>query len=130
MLRILSFLGLFLVSFSVAHAAASGLIPCGNDVQEGIVQDQCTFNDLVTLAQNVINYLIFKIAAPLGAVMFAYAGYTYITNGGNESKIQEAHTIFLSVFWGLVVALAAWLLVNFVLEFFLGTGSSFNFLAV
>ena len=93
---------LFVLSASFAHAAASGLIPCGN----------------------------FKIAAPLGAVMFAYAGYTYITNGGNEGKITEAHTIFLAVFWGLVVALAAWLLVNFVLEFFLGSGSSFNFLAV
>jgi hypothetical protein len=128
--RILSLVGLFLLSATVVHAAASGLIPCGNTVSGGVVTDACTFNDLVTLAQNVINYLIFKIAAPLGAVMFAYAGYTYITNGGNESKIKEAHTIFLSVFWGLVVALAAWLLVNFVLEFFLGTGSSFNFLAV
>ncbi len=128
--RILSLVGLFLLSATVVHAAASGLIPCGNTVSGGVVTDACTFNDLVTLAQNVINYLIFKIAAPLGAVMFAYAGYTYITNGGNESKIAEAHTIFLAVFWGLVVALAAWLLVNFVLEFFLGTGSSFNFLGV
>ena len=121
---------LFVLSASFAHAAASGLIPCGNTVSGGVVTDPCTYNDLVTLAQNVINFLIFKIAAPLGAVMFAYAGYTYITNGGNEGKITEAHTMFLAVFWGLVVALAAWLLVNFVLEFFLGSGSSFNFLAV
>ena len=78
----------------------------------------------------MLNFLIFKIAAPLGAIMFAYAGFLYITNGGNESKIKQAHDVFLYVFIGLVVSLAAWLLMNFILEFFLGAGSSFNFLSV
>lgn len=117
-------------SFASAQKVSSGLIPCGNvEMNGGIAAGQeCDFNDLVQLAQNVINFLIFKIAAPLAAVMFAYAGITYLTNGGNESKIKQAHDIFWRVFIGLVVALAAWLVVNFVLEFFLGTGSVYNLL--
>lgn len=124
---------MFLLSLSFlvapfALASDSGLIPCGNNVENGKVTDPCGYDDLVGLAKNVINFLIFKIAAPLGAVMFAYAGFLYLTNGGNESKIKEAHGIFLYVFWGLVVALAAWLIVNFILTFFLGDTSEFNFL--
>ncbi len=121
----LIFLPVFLLPMVVD---ASSLIPCGNNVENGKVKDPCEYKHLVELAKNVINFLIFKIAAPLGAVMFAYAGFLYLTNGGNESKIKEAHGIFLYVFWGLVVALAAWLIVNFVLTFFLGGTSNFNFL--
>lgn len=127
---IIFFLSLGFVFAPLVFAEDSGLIPCGNDVKNGKVTDPCGYDDLVTLAKNVIDFLIFKIAAPLGAVMFAYAGFLYLTNGGNESKIKEAHTIFLYVFWGLVVALAAWLIVNFVLTFFLGESSTFNFLGV
>lgn len=115
----------------LAHAAgktSSGLIPCGNDVTAGRVTagQECTYDDLIKLAQTVINFLIFGLAAPLGAIMFAYAGYLYITNGGNESQIKQAHDVFLSVFWGLIVALAAWLLINFIFQFLVD--SNLNFL--
>ncbi len=113
---------------TVAHADTAGLIPCGNVQASGKVTDWCTYTDLIILAQTVIKFLIFDLAAPIAAIMFAYAGFTYVTNGGNESKIKQAHDIFLYVFWGLVVALAAWLMVNYILVFLLGSGSAFNFL--
>lgn len=121
---------LMLTPTAVIHAAVSGLVVCGNTVAAGVTTDACGWVDVVNQISVVINFLIFKIAAPLGAIMFAYAGFLYITNGGNESKIKQAHDMFLYVFIGLVVALAAWLTMNFVLEFFLGAGSSFNFLSV
>ena len=114
-------LGLFVASLFLlpvtASSQATGLIPCDTD---------CDYEDLVTLAQNVIEFLIFQIAAPLGTIMFAYAGFLYVTNGGNESRVQEAHQIFLYVFWGLVVCLTAWLLVNLIVSFLLD--GSYNFL--
>ena len=105
----------------VASAAWSGLIPCGNLVSSAsrTVTDPCTFDDLILLAQAVIKFLIFKIAAPLAAIMFAYAGFLWVTNGGNESQISKAKDIFWMVFWGLVVALAAWLTINMIINFFL-----------
>lgn len=115
--------------------AQSTIIPCGFDLNgDGVVKtmagfdEECDFNDLITLAQNVINFLIFGIASPLAAIMFAYAGFLYVTNRGNEGQVKQAHDIFLYVFWGLVVALGAWVFVNFILEFLLGAGSSYNFL--
>jgi hypothetical protein len=80
------------------------------------------------LAQIVINFLIFKIAAPIAAVMFAYAGFLWLTNAGNESKITQAREVFWMVFWGLVIALAAWLTVNMIVTFFVGEDSSVNYL--
>lgn len=109
-----------LVLFPALALAQTGLIPCsGTD---------CDFDDLVTLVKNVINFLLFKIAAPLAAVMFAYAGFLYLSNRGNEGQVKQAHEIFWYVFWGLVVALGAWILINFILTFFLGAASPFNFL--
>ena len=107
---------------------AQGLVPCGNDKTNNTVNNPCTFNDLVTLAQTVINFLIFKIAAPLAAVMFIWAGFLYLTAAGNEGQVKKAHELFWAVFIGIVIALAAWLLVNAVLTFFLGEDSIFNFL--
>jgi hypothetical protein len=118
------FSGLLLISTvlpSVVYAApGTGLIPCGNSTQAA-----CTFNDLIILAQNVIEFLIFKIAAPIAAVMFVYAGFLWVTNGGNESQITQAKGIFWAVFWGFVVALAAWLTINMIVNFFLDPSYSY-----
>lgn len=143
---ILACIMLFVPSVSFAAAPPPGtLIPCGYDLNsDGKVLDtppitsgtwavgnheECYFEDVITLAQTVVNFLIFSIASPLAAVMFAYAGFLYLTNRGNESQVKQAHDIFLYVFWGLVVALGAWIFVNFILEFFLLSGSGFNYLS-
>lgn len=111
-------------------ATPSGLVVCGNvSGATGVpTSEQCTFPLLMQQVRVVIDFLIFKIAAPLAAVMFVYAGFVYVTNQGNESKIQQAHDIFFNVFIGLVIALGAWLVINMILSFFLGDGSVFNFL--
>ena len=113
-------------NFAVAKTS-SGLIPCGNDESNGkvVAGQECTYADLLDLARIVINFLIFGLAAPLGAIMFAYAGYLYITNAGNESQIKQAHDTFLYVFWGLVIALAAWLVVNFIFKALVDPNFSF-----
>lgn len=119
----------FMVLPALAFAQApssppsSTIIPCGFDGPDADrtvgPSEACNFNHLIILAQNVINFLIFKIAAPLAAIMFAYAGFLYVTNRGNEGQIKQAHDIFLYVFWGFVVCLAAWLIIYFITSFFL-----------
>ena len=117
------------------------LIPCGFDLDsDNIVKDpdgyvwvvgtheECYFNDVILIAQSVIEFLIFKIAIPIAAIMFAYAGFLYVTNRGNESQVTRAHDVFLNVLIGIVIALAAWIVVKFIVTFFLGTGSVFNLL--
>jgi len=88
----------------------------------------CTFDDLIILAQNVINFLIYAIAAPICAIMFVYAGWLYLSAGDNSGQINQAHAIFWNVLWGFIVILAAWLIVKFVVDFLVGTDPLMNML--
>ena len=94
---------------------AAGLVPCdgvaGLD-KKGVV---CNFCSLMQLAQNIVNYIII-LSASIGAIMFAYAGVLYVTNGGDTTKVTKAHGIFTSVFYGIVIILVAWLLVDVLIK--------------
>lgn len=104
----------------------SGLVPCGWQNADMAAED-CTFEDFIVLAKNLMNFLLFTIAVPVAAISFAWAGWLYLSAAGNESKVQEAHRIFGYVVLGLSVALAAWLIVN-ALVVGLGVGAKYNFL--
>ena len=82
------------------------LVPCNGP--------DCGFDDLILLAQRIINFLIFSVAAPLAAISFAVAGFLYMTAKGNEAQHSKAKSIFVYVFIGFVIALSAWLIVNFI----------------
>ncbi|MEK7098780.1 MAG: hypothetical protein AAB908_02665 [Patescibacteria group bacterium] len=86
------------------------IVPC-----KGV---DCTVCDLATLAQNVINTGIF-IFIFLAALLFAYAGFLYLTNEALD-KQSEARKIFGNVAIGLVVLLAAWLVVDTLMKSVLG----------
>lgn len=78
------------------------LIVCGGP--------DCDFNDLITLAQNLITDLII-ISTFLAAIAFAYAGFLLLTSGGNEGRRKDAKTVFIKVLIGYLWILGAWLLV-------------------
>jgi hypothetical protein len=103
-LPIISVLLLFL--FNISTANASGLIPCG-----GTGEPECDLNQFIILIQNIIDFVI-KIAIPAAAILFAYAGFLYLTASGKKGQIEDAHKIFTSVLWGFIIILSAWLIVN------------------
>ncbi len=112
---------LFLLIVSSPYLVfAAGLVPDCN------AETGCGFNDLITLVKNIIKWII-VIAPMLAALTFSYAGFLYITSGGNESKNKEAHEIFIATAWGLIIILAAWLIVNAILSGLNVTGD-FNLL--
>ena len=74
------------------------------------VTDECTFDDLITLAQAVITDLIL-ISTLLAVIAFAYTGFLLLTSGGNESAKTRAKEVFRKVFIGYMWILGAWLLV-------------------
>jgi hypothetical protein len=84
-----------------------GLVPCG---------DNCGFTDLMTLIQKVISFILFALAVPIAAIMFAYAGFLLITSGGEASQKTKAKKIFTNVAIGFIIAVAAWLIVKLVLS--------------
>lgn len=107
-----------LVPICVFAVDPGGLVPC-----EGAT---CTFNDLVLLVNRIINFLLYIVAFPVSTGLFAWAGILYLTAAGDQGKIKKAHDIFQNVFWGLILALAGFLIVNFVTMTLTGTGWAAN----
>ena len=65
------------------------------------------------------------MVVPIAAIMFAYAGILLIFSGGDTSKRSKAKSIFINVAIGFIIAVAAWLIVEFVLNL-LGYNQAFN----
>jgi ABC-type glycerol-3-phosphate transport system substrate-binding protein len=90
-------------------AAAPSLVPCTND---------CNFNSLVSLVGILFDFIV-KIALPLSAVIMAYAGIMIVLHPGNDGVRKKSISIIISVVWGLVFILAAYLIVKTILDYFL-----------
>ena len=99
-----------LIVVAQQRALPSQIVPC-----TGV---DCTVCHLATLAQNLINTGIF-IFVFLSAMLFAYAGFLYLTSAV-EDKVSQARKIFSNVTIGLVIILAAWLVVDTLMKAVLG----------
>lgn len=114
-LTLLSFVSL-IAPLSIANVGApvaqaqttepTGLIPCGYGQRP-----ECTFDDLLQLARNLINFMI-TLSTTIATISFAYAGYLYLTAAGDSGKIKTATGIFTNVAVGFIIVLAAWFIVN------------------
>lgn len=65
--------------------------------------------------KKVVNILLFVIGA-VAVIMLIYGGVKYITSGGAQDKVQEAKNTILYAIVGIVVALLAFAVVNFVIK--------------
>ena len=106
MRKFIFFSVIFLLVFGLLTGTASAqgfdLIVCDGP--------DCTFSDLITLAQNVITALIL-ISTFLAVIAFIFSGFLLLTSGGNELKKTQAKEIFRKVLIGYLWILGAWLLV-------------------
>jgi hypothetical protein len=87
----------------------------------------CNWNTLMALVNKVVNFILFSLALPIAAIMFAYAGFELLTAGGDVAKMTKAKKIFLNVALGLIIAAAAWLIVHTILTILGYTGLSVGF---
>src|SRR5690606_28053747 len=85
------------------------------------VEDECTVCDMVALAQRIINFMIF-LGVVAATLLFVYAGLLYMTAQGNSGQVSRAHGVFKNVLIGLIVILAAWLIVDIVMKTFYSGG--------
>jgi hypothetical protein len=103
------------------------LVPCDGTLgpQEAVGPGGgCDFTDFIQLIQNVINFLMFNLAAPLAAVAFTIAGFIMLTAGGSPEKIKTATEVFKWVLIGIFIALAGWLIVSAIMGSLLNTSIS------
>jgi len=95
------------VSGSNVGGSQGPIVPCS-----GL---NCRPCDLANLAQRIINFLI-GLSIPIAAAMFAYAGFLYFTSAANPKGIGKAKNVFKTVFWGFVIAIGAWLIIQTLLK--------------
>ena len=115
-----------------AHVLAAGavsvalLVPLLASAQGGIVPctNNCGFEELITLIQRVIDFIIVT-GTSVAALLFAWAGWLYMSARGDTGQIGKAHNVFTTVFWGYVIILSAWLVVRTILDALLKSGFSF-----
>jgi len=86
-------------------SAQGGFIPC-----DGGLSDECGYDDLLILVNNVIDWII-KISVPIAAGVFAWAGIKYMTTGIADQK-SAAKEMIKKVFIGFVFILSAWIIVT------------------
>jgi len=93
------------------------IVPCGrvaHQCDSDPSNDQCQFNHLFTLVNNLVKSFITVVFAPLVVIMITYIGFLFIKEqAGAKAKAKE-------LLWRLIVGtffvLAAWLIVNFIVN--------------
>ena len=120
-------LGVSLVTGGTAFAVTcpdGSLRPSANTYAECNVDSTATSNDLLNTVKNVIN-VILGILGVVAVVVVILGGFTFITSQGDAGKVMKGRNTILWGVVGLVVALFAFAIVNFVLDNLAG-GSSQN----
>lgn len=80
-------------------------------------QSNCDGSSLTTLFRNIINILLFVIGL-IAVLMIIIGGIRYVVSGGDQSAITGAKNTILYAVVGLVVAMLAFAIVNFVVSKF------------
>ena len=89
----------------------NSLVSCDNSTAH-----PCDWTALMSLVNNIINFILYYMAIPIAAIMFAYAGFELVSSGGSSEKRGMARKVFTNAVFGLVLAAAAWLIVKLVLK--------------
>jgi hypothetical protein len=93
------------------------LVPC--DVQTGggsATANPCRACHLWQLVRRLIDFLLIAIV-PLVGLALAIGGLKIVMAAGSEGSISRGKEIIVSGIWGLVIALAAWLIINTIIQF-------------
>ena len=92
--------------FVTKGQGGGNLIPCsGTD---------CTFNDLFVMADNIISFLTTYIAIPVATIAIVVGGVFWAVNAANPSYVQKGKSIIWTALVGLIISLAAWLIIKFI----------------
>jgi Type IV secretion system pilin len=115
---VIVFMLLIMPSLSFAYTLGDPLVPpCTN----------CGWNDLLLLVNNVITFILEYMVIPIAAIMFVYAGFELVTSGGSTEKRGIAKKVFTNTVIGLILAVAATLIVKMILSISGYTGPSLLF---
>lgn len=97
--------------------ALDPLVPCGRTDDPGTtdVNEEtapCQTCDIIILAKNVSDFILFYLVPALATLFFLYAGFRILLGGGIPSQVQKGQDLFRTTVYGLMIMFLAWLIVN------------------
>jgi len=98
-----------------AQVGPGGFVPC-----EGA---GCSACDFVSMANVIIKWL-FGFMFLIFSVLMLTAGFGLVTSGGNQTALDSAKSKFQNALIGIIIALAAWVLVDTVMQGTLAGGGN------
>ena len=93
---------------SALSPACSGVICCANP-------PDCSFAELKATILLIIKKILELAIIAISGVI-AYAGFLYLTAGGNSSKVSQANSMLTKVVIGLIVTLSAYFIVDLIVD--------------
>jgi len=115
---------------STGANASVGFCPDGTPLEAGSTLADCdalssdaNSNDLMSTVNTIINVIIGVIGF-VAVVVIILGGVQYTTSAGDPGKVKKAKDTILYGIIGLVVALLAFAIVNFVLASILKSGTT------
>lgn len=100
---------------SPAYAGASIKSEINKGVNAtGTKEDGKSMDNVV---KTVINVMLYIIGA-LAVIMLVFGGIRYVTSGGNSTQVTAAKNTILYAVVGLIIAIFAYAIVNFVIDSF------------
>ncbi len=117
------FLGVFFVGILFTSTAV--LAQTSPDLGLQQVSDTGLSNmDIRTVVANIIRIFL-GLLGVIAVVLMIYAGFIWMTAGGNEEKIGESKKILVNATIGLVIILSAYAIVSFVITRLLSATSNY-----
>ncbi len=117
---------LALAGNAVIASAAVGRAFAANDTISGgaeAAQGNTSAVPLTTQIQNITNTMLFAIGV-VAVIMLIVGGFRYIFSGGNSTSVNAAKDTILYAVIGIVVAILAFAIVNFILGQFGAAGTT------
>lgn len=103
-----------LVTATAAYADDQNVAAACEGVKSISGDSDCKSGGFTNFLQKIINLLLFLIGA-IAVIVIIVAGIRYVVSGGDQGQITGAKNTILYAVVGLVVALMAFAIVNWVL---------------
>lgn len=111
-------LATFLLIIPMAVSSA-GLVPCG-----GPGEPMCNSEFVALMANGVIRWLI-SVLGVIAVIVLVYAGFKMVVSAGDTKAFSDAKQNFTNIVIGIVIILAAWLVVDTLMSLLTGQGLGF-----
>lgn len=109
--------GIGTFSLSATPAGAINVFPaCGANADQAVCKATTTDN-VTSMAKTIVNVMLFVLGI-VAVIMIVIGGVRYVVSAGDSSAVTGAKNTILYSVVGLVVAIMAYAIVNFVLTSF------------